>query len=299
MALRDWLRQLTPSFLLDVYRRRKKNQVRKTLEIEKQNGEIITEEMLVKQLEMCGIKQGDSLLVHSSMSKLGYLENGASTFIQALKNVLGEKGTLLMPTSPNDRLQLDYIRQLKRFEVLNSPSRLGKITEVFRTMEGVRRSWSPTEPVAAWGRLAEFYTENHHLDETPYAAHSPFAKLADEKGKIVYVGVTLDNAGTSLHVLEDAISIDFQVYFDELFEVEIQKPNGEVIKRKFKVHNPEVSKLRRCDELLPYFERDGIAQKITIGKANSWLFDAAKMREWMIKAYQEKGVTMYTPHGRA
>jgi aminoglycoside 3-N-acetyltransferase len=67
---------------------------------------------------------------------------------------------------------------------------------------------------------------------------------------------------------------------------------------KTKVHNPEYSKKRKCDELIPLFEKEGAMKKVKIGQADTLVADAKKFLDAMIKAYHEKGVTMYTPEGR-
>ena len=164
-------------------------------------------------------------------------------------------------------------------------------------MDGTLRSGHPTEPVAVNGPDAAWYCQNHENDRTPYDKNSPFYKLTEKEGTILYVGVTLANAGTSLHLMEDAVpDFKFPVYANEEFEMRVVNKGSEKT-IKLKVHNPEQSKKRRCDELLPLFERDGVTRKERIGNAPTWVFDAKLMLEWMIKEYETKGVTMYTPHG--
>lgn len=283
--------------MLERYRQRKKERVRQGLEQKKERGETIGQERLVRELRAAGIQPGDTLLVHSAMSKTGYLENGPKTLVDALLETIGPQGNLLMPTSPNASFQIEYARQNPVFDVLHSPSKLGSVTEYFRKLPGTKRSAHPTEPVAALGPDAAWLTEGHLGEPTPYTANSPFARLYQKNGKILYLGVTLDNAGTNLHTLEDAVDFKYPVYADEWFAFTIVDENGQRHETKTRVHNPEFSKRRRCDELLPLFEREGAAKKTKIGEADAWLFDGPKMFETMLKAYREKGVTMYTPNG--
>ncbi len=49
---------------------------------------------ICNDLSKIGIKAGDALLVHSSFKSLGVVEGGIETFISALKDTVGEKGTL-------------------------------------------------------------------------------------------------------------------------------------------------------------------------------------------------------------
>ena len=297
-GLKNFIRSLVPAKILNAYREKKKEKQRKLIREQEARGEGLTFMQVLHQLQDCGIKAGDSVLVHSSFSKIGFVPGGPRILVDALLEVIGTEGNLLMPSSPNAGYQLDYIRDLKMFDVQNDPSRMGAITEYFRTLPGVLRSESPTEPVCCFGPKANWFTSGHLGEETPYTKNSPFARLAEANGKILYIGVTLDNAGTSLHVLEDMVpDFKFPVYYPEVFQVSVKRVNGEMVPVSVKVHNPEQSAKRRCDGLLPLFEAKGVMKRSTIGKAKTLIFDASKMLETMIDEYNTKGVTMYTPSG--
>ncbi len=298
MGLRDIIRSLTPQFLLNVFRGYKKKKVRKRLEGQRVSGDIITQQFLIEQLRNMGIRTGDTVLVHSSMSKIGYLENGPETFVSALLEVLGATGNLMMPSSPNPSLQIEYIQETPRFDVKASPSKLGAITEYFRKLPGVKRSLHPTEPVCVYGPEADYLTGGHFGELTPYTANSPFARLYEKAGKILYVGVTLDNAGTNLHTLEDAVDFPYPVYADKVFDIEIVDEKGVVHAQKTKVHNPEWSARRMCDQLLPLFEKHGVMSREILGKSDTLLFDGKGMFQVMLDEFHENGVTMYHPEGQ-
>lgn len=298
MSLKDFLRNATPHFLLKLNRKRKKKSRNQTLEHQSKSGKALTVNQLEENLKAIGIESGDTLLVHSSLSKIGYLKDGPKTFIDALLKVIGKDGNLLMPTSPNNVYQLNYIQNTPYFDVLNSPSKTGAITEYFRKMNGVVRSLHPTEPVSAIGPLADYFTKDHFNQLTPYNENSPFYKVGKKKGKILYVGVTLSMAGTSLHTLEDAIEdFKFPVYYSSVFDFKVIDDKGISHNVKTKVHNPEWSKQRKCDDLIPKFEAEGVLKKVKIGQADTLLVDARAFFNSMVKNYQENGTTMYTPKG--
>lgn len=296
--MRNFIRKIAPSFILDWYRNRKKDRVRKQLAEQKQKGEIITQKELESELKEMGIEQGDTLLVHSSLSKIGFVDGGAQTVVEGLLNVIGEKGNLLMPNSPNASYQLEYIKSIPYFDVENSASKLGSITEYHRQHPQSLRSWHPTEPVSCIGPAAKYFVSEHFGQITPYNEKSPFYRVAEQKGKILMIGVTLDNAGTNLHTLEDAIeNFKYPVYYPEVFEVKIKTPDGTMHTVKTKVHNPEWSKKRKCDGLIPLFEKEGALVHTKLGNAHCLLLDAQKMFDTMVESYLERGVTMYTPEG--
>ena len=298
MKIRDLFRSLLPNFLLNIYRSGKKVKQREILNKQKEKGEFWTKIDLVNQFKASGIESGDVLLVHSSLSKIGFVENGPKDFVDALLEVVGPKGHILMPNSPNASFQLDYVQQLSFFDVQNDASKLGAITEYFRTLTQAMRSEHPTEPVSCIGPEANFFVGSHFGNLTPYNENSPFFKVSKMKGKILYVGVTLDNAGTNLHTLEDAVEdFKFPIYHPAIFDVQVKTKDGTIKSMKTKVHNPLWSKKRQCDGLLPLFVEKNAAKKVKIGQAETWIMDAEKMFEVMLSEYLRNGVTMYTPKG--
>jgi aminoglycoside 3-N-acetyltransferase len=297
MILKDVIRKCTPSFLLNWNRKRKKNKRNSQLQQQRRDKQSFSKEDIISNLIEIGISKGDNVLVHSSLSRIGHLSDGPKTICDALLEVVGESGTILMPTSPNNVFQLNYIRNTPYFDVAKSVSKTGAITEYFRTLEGAERSLHPTEPVSAIGANAAYFTKDHFNQLTPYNEKSPFYKISEEGGKILYIGVSLAMAGTNLHTLEDAVDFKFPVYYPEIFEIDVIDKNGEKHRVKTKVHNPAWSKKRKCDELIPMFIEEGAVKKVQIGQAETLLVDAKKFLAVMIDKYNEDGITMYTPKG--
>jgi aminoglycoside 3-N-acetyltransferase len=295
MAL-NW-KSLIPKFLKEIFRSLKRKKRQAELLNQQQSGQGFTQEDLKQSLLSAGIQPGNHLMVHASLSKMGFIEGGADTVVEVLKEMVGSEGLILMPTSPIARLQLDYVSAIPLFDVLDTPSAMGKVSEVFRTSDGVVRSYHPTEPVAAWGVKAYEYIKDHTNKNTPYHWDSPYGKLIQHGGKILYIGVTLDNAGTHLHTLEDALDVGVPVYCAHEFSLPVLDYEGKELIVTTKVHNPVYSKKRRCDELLPMFLREGVYSEVYIGKAKTLVFDAKKMFDVMVSAFTERGVTMYNPNG--
>jgi aminoglycoside 3-N-acetyltransferase len=289
--------RITPKFIQKwVMLFLKKQRKHKILEQEKNNTGV-TKEALITDLKKIGLHTGDSVLVHSSLSKIGFVPGGAATVIDALLEVVGPEGTLLFPTFPAKGKNKTHLEEHPFFDILHTPSEMGSITEYFRKMPDVYRSFHPTDPVCAKGPLAAYYTSTHYGQLTPYNEHSPFRKLCEKKGKILMMGTTLNGACTNLHTLEDAVNFKFPVYDAKIMEVKMIDAEGRTSTVKTKVHNPEYSVKRNCDALKPIFEKENVLINGIIGSAKSMLIDAEKMLQVMIKYYNEQGVTMYTPYG--
>jgi len=291
-------RSLLPDFLIQFYRSNKKNRINRSIALQGKRGQGLNKKDLYNCFYEIGIRPGDSLLVHSSLSKIGFVENGAVDVVDSLLDIISDEGDLLMPSSANGLLQIDFVKKNEVFDVKNTPSVLGSITENFRKREGVRRSLNYLEPVCAYGKNAKYLTEGHFGEVSPYTKLSPFYRLTELNGKILYLGVDLDNAGTSLHVLEDSVDFHFPVYVSSDFRVKIKDEKGEVHIVSTKAHKPVYSKKRKCNDLIPMFIDHGVCKKVKIGNAESYLFDAKKMLDLMLEKYKSEKITMYTPKGQ-
>lgn len=299
MGIRDQIRSMVPQFVLEWNRSAKKKKRNRLLEAQKQQGISLTFNELVDQFERAGVKKGTDLLVHSSLSRLGHVEGGAATVVEAILHVVGKEGNVLMPTSTVVTLQANHPTDV--FNVRESPSKMGAISEYFRTRCAHARSYHPLEPVAVWGKDAEFYTRGHHTDESAYGPNSPWDKHMEHGGQILYLGTTLINSGTSLHAVEDTVGwrqFSFPIYLEGSKTFPVKTPNGRNLSVTTKVHNPKVSALRQCDALIPVLEANGVLKHIQIGQAPSLLVDSAGMKSVLLEQYYKHGITMYSPLGQ-
>lgn len=65
-------------------------------------GPLVTRSTLAEQLGHLGVTPGETLLVHSSLSSLGWVNGGAVAVVQGLLDALGPDGTLVVPTQSAD-----------------------------------------------------------------------------------------------------------------------------------------------------------------------------------------------------
>lgn len=174
-----------------------------------------TIESLRAVLGEVGIEPGDVLLVHSSLSALGWVCGGAPAVIEALLLTLTPNGTLVMPahsgalTDPsgwdNPPVPESWWEEIRSsmppFDPRRTPTRMvGAIAGTFRSWPGVLRSEHPTASMSAFGRHAERIVAEHALDDA-MGERSPLARVYDLDGKILLLGVGHDK-NTSLHLAE-------------------------------------------------------------------------------------------------
>ncbi|WP_042350154.1 AAC(3) family N-acetyltransferase [Bacillus massiliogorillae] len=174
-----------------------------------------TTHSLIKEFSDLGIKKGMSIIVHSSLKSLGWVCGGPIAVVEALMEVVGEEGTIVMPTHSSDLSEPSYwdnppvpeewwetIRaEMPPFDPQTTPTlAMGKIVECFRTYEGVVRSYHPTCSFAAWGKHSHYITSEHSLAFS-LCEESPLQKLYNLNASILLIGVGYDN-NTSLHLAE-------------------------------------------------------------------------------------------------
>ena len=154
-------------------------------------------ERLARDLRDLGITSGATLMVHSSLSAIGWVEGGASAVVRALIEALGEDGTLAMPAATP---QCAVPEPVTVFEAEKTPTKMGAIAEAFRTWPRTLRSSHPLDSVCARGPLAAELTSVHPLafSEGP---GTPFGRIHDWDGTILLLGVGF-NRCTALHYAE-------------------------------------------------------------------------------------------------
>ncbi len=179
------------------------------------------EESLVTDLRALGVVAGDSVLVHASYSSLGPLNGAAQTVITALERVLGEHGTLCMPSL--SYAHIDWNDPV--FNVHSSKGCVGYLSEYFRQQDAVLRSMHLSHSVLARGKNAAVITGSHHLDNTPCGPHSPFVKLRDCGGKILMIGCGL-GPNTFMHAVEESLALPY-LFVDGIFRYTCINAAGE------------------------------------------------------------------------
>ena len=178
---------------------------------------------LVDYLRAGGVDQTRLLMMHSSLHSMGRVHGGAETLIDAVLEVLGEDGTLMVPT-------FNYVLEMDVFNPATVHSQTGLITNTLRKRPDAVRSLHPTYSVAAIGRQAEEFTREHWNAEST-GIDSPIDRIARAGGFILLLGVKHDTDST-MHVGEAYAQVPYRgVPYDPNFprSARVRTPSGEVV----------------------------------------------------------------------
>lgn len=176
---------------------------------------LVSKDELIEVFRSVGVCSGMIIELHIAMSKLGYVIGGAQTVVDALLEILGYNGTLIMAMqcAENSEPSL-FINPPLHFEDFQKyrnsfPAYHPKESETYhmgRVVENLRRrdkaiiSSHPNVAFVAIGKYAKLLCNHQDLDFA-LGESSPLGRLYELKASALLVGVDYDNM-TSLHLAE-------------------------------------------------------------------------------------------------
>jgi aminoglycoside 3-N-acetyltransferase len=262
----------------------------------------ITKQEIVEGLARAGVQPGDTVLVHSSLSRFGYVDGGADAVIDALVETLGTNGTLLMSAiTTSTQMVVRCIEaangggalQAPPLDIPNADTWAGTIAQTFRKRPGVLRSLHPTHSVTALGARAGELLAEHHNAPGPCGQGTPFMRLADDpRGHILLLGVNHES-NTTLHGVEEIAGLEYVLYPTPC-RIPVLAPKGP-IEACTRVHMPFLNRHLGALETA-YIDRR--AQTVThIGDSHVRLIHAGTMRDVTLKALEENAYALLSETG--
>jgi len=142
-----------------------------------------------------GIRPGDTVMFHSSLSSMGAVVGGPSAVIDGFLDAVGPTGTVAVPTLWYHHT--DPPMDLVDWDINHSPSYPGLITETFRQRPDSLRSNNPTHSVSAIGARAKELTRDHGrsglrpcvFGDTAFASEGPWQRLYEWNAAYCFIGV--------------------------------------------------------------------------------------------------------------
>jgi aminoglycoside N3'-acetyltransferase len=143
-----------------------------------------THRSLVTQLRALGVRPGALLMVHASLRRVGPVDGGADTVLDALRDALTPDGTLLMILAAEDDAPFDAQRSPAWREV-------GVLAERFRQRADTRVNDHAAARFGASGPRATELLEDSPLHDY-YGPGSPLARFAAAHGDVLRLGADDD-----------------------------------------------------------------------------------------------------------
>ena len=251
---------------------------------------IVLKHDILQALKNVGVKQGQAVMVHTSLSSLGFVCGGAQIVIEALLETVGNTGTVMMPTQswknldptagvhweePEEWWELIRENYPAYDKDITPTNTMGAVAEMFRKWNGTLRSDHPARSVAAWGKYAKHLTDNHDLSNI-FGDDSPLSKLYDLDGYVLLIGVGYDK-NTSLHLADARAAYPGK---HNCIEHSAIMENG---KRVWKAYETLFVDGEDFEQIGEAFEQDCNVQKVDLGNGFIKLMKQRELVDFAVK----------------
>jgi aminoglycoside 3-N-acetyltransferase len=245
---------------------------------------------LERDIRKAGVLPGDTLVVHSSLSAVGWVLGGPDAVIDSFLTVLGDAGTLVMPTFTFNLTAWG----MAAFDPRSTPSRVGLLTDTFWRRRGVLRSEHPTHSVAAIGPAAGQIVAGP-VDYEPLGLGSPLDRVRQLGGRILLLGVG-QNRNSTIHVAESIAQVP---YFAVRFNGTEQPDEAWYVDGRGRRQLVLIEEMPGSSEgfviLDAHLESNGVATKVQIGEAQSWLMESEAVCRDVARALLHDSLLLLPP----
>ena len=236
------MRQLVPADTIKWLRRKRNNwqarqraRLRRTLT--KRHG-TFTAAQLVSFCRNAGIQKNGVLFVQCSYNDLVTYSGSPYELLCALKELVGPRGTLLMPAFTTNMSDTPC----RLFDVQREPTYTGIIPELFRREDGVIRSLHPRHSMCGLGPLAAELLDGH--EECVYAdgRGSPFDRIRKLNAQSLCLGMAPTPGRTAfIHWVEDIEPDKYPMKVHQgPFDCLLRNAEGKEMRRPFYSRRPHL-----------------------------------------------------------
>ena len=257
------------------------------------NFTLITKEVLIHNFSQLGIRQGDTLLVHTSLSSVGYVVGGEETLYYALREVIGNEGTIVVPSQtveisdpaswqypPVPEEWHDVIRDAMPAysKELSYSKAMGAFSQFIGILPDSIRT---NHPMYSFTEIGEKATEIIGQDsfDFPFGDKSPLGRMYSIGAKVLMIGTDFET-NTSLHLAENRLNRE--VIHEKS---KILTENGE---KWISFKNIELDIYDDYLEVQKNFMEQYTVNHISINDSNVYLFDMKECVDFAEHYYQLK-----------
>ena len=234
---------------------------------------MINQGQLQKDFMDLGIKAGDHIALGMSFGSVGMVSGGPKSFVEALLDVVGTSGTVMIPTFTHCYpLSVVKYHKVPVFRKEETISHTGVIAEHIRNDLRAIRSNHPTNSFAAIGGKTNYLLRDHNHQSSSY---SPYSKLADINGKVLIIGLNYNFIGIRHEAQSKAGLLDcIPPYMGALFFDESDRI------RTFVRRDPGGC-IKRLPNMINNLREAGIVTEGSVGKAKAVVIPARESLDIM------------------
>lgn len=246
-------------------------------EFAKVGEKIYTVRDLYEIFESLQIRKGDVLCVHSQIFNLGKplvsKEDFLKIIIRVLEKIVGNSGVLIMPA-----FSYSFCRN-EEFDVVNTPSTVGLLTEHFRKSDGVLRSPHPIFSFSVWGNRKEEYVD---IGPDAFSLDSIYGKMLRDNGKIMMLGA---NKGyTFYHLAEEHVNVGHRYFKNFQGQMIDMKGNSKVIQVPYFVRDLSIKSDLDEEKLSTFLLDNELQRQVPFGKGTIGVFECKDVYKALVEA---------------
>ena len=147
--------------------------------------------------------ESDTIVVHTSYKSLGGVEGGVDTVIDVMQELVGKDGTVLFPA-----FNFQSWTETHYFDVTETPSKMGMITEQARLRPNAKRTPHPIYSFSALGARADEFSKTEDVEA--YGPNSSFALFHKLNATIISIGLDFNNSFSMHHYIEYNVGCDYR-----------------------------------------------------------------------------------------
>ena len=183
------------------------------------------------------IKEGDIICVSSDVLRLICVcrENNEkfdpNTFIDTIIKKIGDKGTLLFPTT-----NWGFCKGTA-FDYYHTLSQVGAINNVALKRKDFKRTKHPIYSFVVWGYDQDYLCNLNNI--SAWGADSPFAYLYERRAKNFVIGIDYKDGIPLFHYVEEKVGVSYRFFKD--FTAPYIGENGEVRDSTYRMYVRDLS----------------------------------------------------------
>ena len=219
----------------------------------------VTKNDIVSGLRALGIRAGDRMFAHTSLSAFGRVDGGADAVCDALVEAVGPSGTVAVPTFTWGAY---HDQETVVFDVRNDPCEVGRVPETFRRRAGAVRSEHVCHSIAAIGAAAQDVMGD---GVRPFAEGSSMHRLYELDFWYVFLGCGF-GCCTALHTVEELAQVPYR-YYRHFEGSTVIRADGSVVPARsveFLRRNPYDNDFGKMEAV---YRKEGLLRTVTVGDA--------------------------------